>query len=76
MLVLTRKKDEAIVIGDGIEIVITDISEDKVRIGIIAPKQVKVFRKELLEEVREENIKSSLSKDAIAEKLQDIAKQV
>jgi carbon storage regulator len=76
MLVLTRKKDEAIVIGDGIEIVITDISEDKVRIGIIAPKQVKVFRKELLEEVREENIKSALSKDAIAEKLQDFTKQV
>jgi carbon storage regulator len=75
MLVLTRKKDEAIVIGDGIEIVITDISEDKVKIGIIAPKHVKVFRKELLDEVKEENIKSVLLKETIADKLQGFVKK-
>ncbi|NLM44706.1 MAG: carbon storage regulator CsrA [Clostridiales bacterium] len=62
MLVLARKKDEAILIGDDIEIIITDISEDKVKIGINAPKHMKVLRKELLEEVKEENIQSAGSK--------------
>lgn len=59
MLVLTRKKDESIIIGDGIEIVITEICEDKVKIGIVAPKNVKVFRKELLQEVEKANAESN-----------------
>lgn len=59
MLVLARKKDEAIVIGDDIEIIITEISEDKVKIGIKAPKHMKIFRKELLEQVKEENLESA-----------------
>lgn len=59
MLVLTRKKDESIIIGDDIEIIITDIYEDKVKIGIKAPKSLKIFRKELLEEVESENKKST-----------------
>ncbi|MEA4848939.1 MAG: carbon storage regulator CsrA [Clostridiaceae bacterium] len=58
MLVLTRKKDEAVVIGDDIEIIISEISEDKVRIAIKAPKNVKIFRKELIEAVENENLKS------------------
>lgn len=62
MLVLARKKDEAIVIGDDIEIIITEISEDKVKIGIKAPKHMKVFRKELLDQVKEENLKSAEAK--------------
>jgi len=66
MLVLTRKKDESIIIGDDIEIVITQIAEDKVKIGIIAPKDKKVFRKELLEDVKSENISSAeLEKNTI-----------
>lgn len=59
MLVLTRKKDESIIIGDDIEIIITQISEDKVKLGIVAPKDKKVFRKELLEDVKSENISSA-----------------
>lgn len=59
MLVLARKKDEAIVIGDDIEIIVTEISEDKVKIGIKAPKHMKIFRKELLEQVKEENLESA-----------------
>lgn len=70
MLVLTRKKDEAIIIDDNIEITITEIGEDKVKIGIVAPKHVKIFRKELLDEVKNENIKSTLSKGVSAEELQ------
>lgn len=59
MLVLARKKDEAIVIGDDIEIIITEITEDKVKIGINAPKHMKIFRKELLDQVKEENLQSA-----------------
>lgn len=62
MLVLARKKDEAIVIGDDIEIIITEITEDKVKIGINAPKHMKIFRKELLEQVKEENLESAGAK--------------
>lgn len=62
MLVLARKKDEAILIGDEIEIIVTEISEDKVKIGIKAPKHMKVFRKELLEQVKEENLQSAKTK--------------
>ncbi len=59
MLVLARKKDESIMIGQDIEIIITDISEDKVKIGIEAPRHMKIFRKELLEQIQDENIKSA-----------------
>lgn len=62
MLVLARKKDEAILIGNEVEIIVTEISEDKVKIGIKAPKHMKVFRKELLEQVKEENLQSAESK--------------
>ena len=55
MLVLSRKKEESILIGDDIEIFIVDVGEDRVRIGIKAPKEMKIFRKELLEEIKKEN---------------------
>jgi len=58
MLVLTRKKDESIIIGDDIEIIVSEISEDKVKLAIKAPKNVKIFRKELIKAVEDENIKS------------------
>lgn len=64
MLVLTRKKDQSILIGDNIEIVIVDVGDDKVKIGIKAPKTTKIFRKELLQEVEQENVQSAIS-DAI-----------
>ncbi|MCX7827605.1 MAG: carbon storage regulator CsrA [Thermanaerothrix sp.] len=51
MLVLSRKPGESIVIGDNIEIRCVEIRGDVVRLGIVAPKDVKVWRKELLEEV-------------------------
>lgn len=49
MLVLTRKTDEAIVIGKDIEIKIISIGRGGVRLGIVAPREVRVLRKELLD---------------------------
>ena len=55
MLVLSRTRDQTIVIGDDIEITIVDIRGDKVRIGINAPRSVTVHRKEIYEAVKREN---------------------
>ena len=55
MLVLTRKKGQSLMIGNDIEISLVDIQGDQVRIGINAPKSVPIHRKEIFEEIREEN---------------------
>ncbi len=62
-------------IGEDIEILITDIGEDKVKIGINAPKNMKVFRKELLVEIENENIKSISDKPLDSAKLLGVLKQ-
>lgn len=56
MLVLSRRRDETIMIGDDIEISIVDIKGDTVRIGINAPRNVSVHRKEIYEAIKAENI--------------------
>ena len=56
MLVLSRKKDESIIIGDGVEITIVDVKGDTVKLGVTAPKSVSVYRKEIFEALRAENI--------------------
>ena len=55
MLVLSRQKDETIMIGDDIEITVVDIRGDKVRLGINAPAHVPVHRKEVYEAIQREN---------------------
>ena len=55
MLVLSRQRDETIMIGDEIEITIVDIRGDKVRLGISAPTRIAVHRKEVYEAIRREN---------------------
>ncbi|MGL4563114.1 MAG: carbon storage regulator CsrA [Brevinema sp.] len=55
MLVLSRKESESIIINDNIEIKIVDIKMDQVKIGIVAPKEIKILRKEILDEVSLEN---------------------
>jgi len=51
MLVLTRKPNQAIVIGDDVRVVIVSIARDQVRLGIAAPRQVSVHRAEIYEEI-------------------------
>jgi len=55
MLVLSRQRDETIMIGDNVEITVVDVRGDKVRLGISAPAQVQVHRKEVYDAIREEN---------------------
>ena len=54
MLVLSRKKDEKIVIGDNITIMVIEIRGDKVRLGIDAPREVTVHRQEVYEAIKRE----------------------
>jgi carbon storage regulator len=55
MLVLARKPNQSIMIGDNIEIRIVDVRGDQVKIGISAPKNIKVHRKEIYEEIKKAN---------------------
>lgn len=59
MLVLSRQRDESIMIGDNVEITIVDIRGDKVRLGISAPPQVAVHRKEVYDAIQRENQKAA-----------------
>jgi carbon storage regulator len=61
MLVLSRQKNEAIMIGDDVEITVVDIRGDRVRLGISAPHDIPVHRKEVYESIRRENIEASRS---------------
>jgi carbon storage regulator len=54
MLVLSRQKDESIMINDNIEITIVDVRGDKVRLGIVAPREISVHRKEVYEAIQRE----------------------
>lgn len=58
MLILNRKIDEAIIINENITIKILDIVDGKVKIGIDAPKDINILRKEVYDSVMEENKKS------------------
>lgn len=59
MLVLSRQRDETIMIGDDTEITIVDIRGDKVRLGISAPRHIQVHRKEVYDAIRRENTEAS-----------------
>ena len=72
MLVLARKINESIMIGDDIEVVIIDIKGDQVKLGIKAPKSVAVHRKEIYQEIQKENI-AAMQSNVKPETLKDIS---
>ena len=77
MLVLSRQRDETIMIGDDIEITVVDIRGDKVRVGINAPSRVAVHRKEVYEAIRAENERSArLARGTVEELGQSVAETV
>ena len=73
MLALSRKKDEAIIVNNNVEIRILEIKGDQVKLGISAPKSVPVYRKEVYVQIQESNTESTSSVDAM-EALRNIFK--
>lgn len=59
MLVLSRKINQSVMIGDEIEIILLETKGDTAKIGIVAPRDVKVFRQEIYQAIRDENEKSA-----------------
>lgn len=70
MLILSRKKNEAIHIGDDIIITVLDIFGDHIKIGIDAPKNIQIYRAEILKAIQQENKQAALTKAAV----QDLVK--
>ncbi len=69
MLVLSRRRNESIVISDNIIVTIVDVRGDKVRLGIDAPTEIPVHRRELYDAIQKENQRSSMSDPSDVEPL-------
>ena len=72
MLVLTRKKGQSIMLGDRIEISVVEINGDAVRIGIRAPRETTIYRREIYEAIQDENIRASKAAHEMAGKLKNM----
>ena len=59
MLVLSRRTNQSIIIGDNIEVMIVEIQGDQVKVGIKAPKEITVHRKEIFEQIQRANIEAA-----------------
>ena len=59
MLVLSRQRDQSIIIGDDIVVTVVDVRGDKVRLGIDAPTEIPVHRREVYEAIQRENLRAS-----------------
>ncbi len=55
MLVLTRKKEQSLILNDNIEVIVLEVQGDQVRLGIKAPRSISVYRKEVYEEISKAN---------------------
>lgn len=74
MLVLTRKTGESLMIGEGIEIKVIAVDGNYIKIGISAPRSVSVFRKEVYDKIKGENIAAAKAQFPAADKLTDLLK--
>ena len=72
MLVLTRKVNQSIIIGDDIKIVVVDVRGDQVKLGIQAPKDISVHREEIYADIQQENKRAVLSKHIRLEQLEKL----
>lgn len=76
MLVLSRKKDEVIMVGDDIEITLVDIRGDQVKIGVSAPRSVSIHRKEIYDAIQQENMAAAqATKASVASLAQALRKK-
>ena len=74
MLVLTRKQNESIMIGDTIVVKVLDVKENQVRIGVVAPREIRVHRMEVYLAIQRENIEAAKAQ-AETEELQKLIKE-
>ena len=77
MLVLTRKKDESILIGDEIEIIVLEINPTQIRLGINAPKTLDIYRREVYEDIKNSNREAAMTgidPEKLKGKLQELLK--
>lgn len=74
MLILTRKKGESIVIDDKIEITILESADGKIKLGIEAPKNIDIHRKEVHESIKDENQNARNNKQIDMNSLKDLLK--
>lgn len=65
MLVLSRKINESIIIGEQIEIKVLEIRDNHIKLGIIAPRNVSIHRQEVFAEIREENLRAARQEQAM-----------
>lgn len=63
MLIITRKEGESILIGENIEICILNVADGSIKVGINAPKKIKILRKELISEVKDQNVEAVQNSD-------------
>lgn len=75
MLVLSRKSEESIVIGDQIEVKVIEVRGDTVRLGVSAPKNISIYRKEVHEAIQRENIAAAQSAGRDLSRLADALKK-
>jgi carbon storage regulator len=75
MLVLTRKPDQSIMVGNEIEITVLEVRGEQVRLGIRAPRNVTVHRKEVFEQIRLENCNASSVSSAALPDLEELLVQ-
>ena len=72
MLIFTRRRDEAIMIGDGIKVTVLRVGREAVRIGIEAPTEVAVHRREIYDQIRDENQAAA----EVARRAENVAERV
>ncbi|NLJ56751.1 MAG: carbon storage regulator CsrA [Firmicutes bacterium] len=73
MLILTRRKGESIIVGDDIEIFVLEVSGNTVRLGVEAPREVSVHRREIYEAIQQENIAAARAAAAMSRQLKEIS---
>ena len=75
MLVLSRKPNESIIIGDNVEVKVVEVRGEQVKLGITAPRDIPVHRKEIYDSIHKQNIDASNAKHANLDKLSRLFKK-
>jgi len=75
MLVLSRKPNESIIIGDNIEVKVVEVRGEQVKLGITAPREISVHRKEIYDSIQQQNKQAAESRRTDVDKLSNLFKK-